>query len=117
MKTLLKFEFTEFIPLELEEGILYVTVKYKTAAHLCACGCGKKVITPITPDRWKLTYDGETITLSPSIGNWSFDCRSHYWIRKNKIIEAFSWNQEQVDYVRVKQDKKTKKFFEKRKNN
>ncbi|UUW08675.1 DUF6527 family protein [Flavobacterium plurextorum] len=115
MRTLLKYEFVEFIPLVLDEGILYITVKYKTAAHLCACGCGKKVITPITPNRWSLAYDGETITLSPSIGNWSFECRSHYWIRKNKIIEALNWNQDHVDYVREKQYKKTWKFYKKKK--
>ncbi|WP_410503418.1 DUF6527 family protein [Flavobacterium succinicans] len=22
------------------------------------------------------------------MNNWSFDCKSHYWIRKNKIVFA-----------------------------
>ncbi|MFC4855982.1 DUF6527 family protein [Actinophytocola glycyrrhizae] len=24
-------------------------------------------------------FNGETVSLSPSIGNWSFPCRSHYY--------------------------------------
>lgn len=115
MKTSLTFSFVEFIPRELEEGILYITVKYKTAVHLCACGCGNKVVTPITPNHWKLTYDGKTVSLSPSIGNWSFECQSHYWVRKNEIIEAPSWNQERIDEVRKKERKNILKFFKKRK--
>lgn len=106
MKTLLKYKFVEFIPDELEEGILYITVEYKSAVHLCACGCGNKVITPITPNGWKLTYNGASITLSPSIGNWNFECRSHYWIRRNEVVEAESWSQEYVDMKRRKKKKK-----------
>lgn len=117
MRTYLTFKFVEFIPSLLEEGILYITVEYKTAAHLCACGCGNKVFTPITPNRWKMTYNGETISLSPSIGNWSFECRSHYWICKNEIIKAVSWSQDEVDFVRAKDEKKDWKFFKKRKDN
>lgn len=115
MKTSLTYKFVEFIPDILETGILYITVEYKSAVHLCACGCGNKVVTPITPTDWKLTYDGKSITLSPSIGNWNFECRSHYWIRKSKVIEAPSWSQEHVDYVRNKESKKMCKFFKKKK--
>lgn len=115
MKTSLTYKFVEFIPEELEEGILYITVEYKSAVHLCACGCGNKVVTPITPTDWKLTYDGKAVTLSPSIGNWNFDCRSHYWIRRNKIINASNWSQEEIDYNRNKDYKKKWKFFKKKK--
>lgn len=115
MKTSLKFKFIEFIPNELEEGILYITVEYKSAVHLCACGCGNKVITPITPTDWKLTYDGKTVTLSPSIGNWNFDCRSHYWIRRNQIINAPNWSQEEIDDTRKRDYKKKWKYFKKKK--
>ena len=117
MRTSLKFEFVEFLPLDLEEGILYITIAYKAAAHLCACGCGNKVLTPITPHDWKITYDGNSISVSPSIGNWSFNCKSHYWIRRNKIIEAPSWSQEKIDYVRKKDTKKKEKFFKRKNNN
>jgi len=70
----LRHEFVEHIPEELEEGVLYVSITYATAAHKCACGCGREVITPFTPTDWKMTFDGETISLAPSIGNWNFEC-------------------------------------------
>jgi hypothetical protein len=89
MKTL-KPEFVEYIPKDVQEGVLYISMQYRTAVHACACGCGEKVVTRLSPKDWRLTYDG-TVTLDPSIGNWNFPCRSHYFIRKNQIIEAQSW--------------------------
>lgn len=74
------------IPEKLNEGILYISLKYKIAAHLCACGCGEKVFTPLDPSEWSITYDGESVSLNPSIGNFSFKCKSHYCIWKNKLI-------------------------------
>ncbi len=61
-------------------------MEYTVASHLCVCGCGREVVTPIRPSEWNLTFDGETISLHPSIGNWDFPCQSHYWIKRNKII-------------------------------
>ena len=87
MKTL-SITFTEFIPEQLEEGILYVSMPYSTIAHLCACGCKNEVITPLSPLDWSMTYNGKEISLHPSIGNWQFPCRSHYWIRGNKVVWA-----------------------------
>lgn len=115
MKTSLTFSFVESIPHLLEEGILYITVEYKTAVHLCVCGCGNKVITPITPNHWKLTYDGKTVSLSPSIGNWSFECKTHYWIKHNEIIVAPSWSEIQIDESRNSDFKSIKKYFKKKK--
>ncbi|WP_394854853.1 DUF6527 family protein [Citrobacter freundii] len=54
MKTL-SITFTEFIPEQLEEGILYVSMPYSTIAHLCACGCKNEVITPLSPLDWSMT--------------------------------------------------------------
>jgi hypothetical protein len=78
-----KHEFVQFIPEELQEGTVYVSIRFATVSHLCACGCKTKVVTPLKPTDWKLTFDGKTISLHPSIGNWNFPCRSHYWIRNN----------------------------------
>jgi hypothetical protein len=94
------FEFVEFIPRELEEGKLYISTTYATAAHLCCCGCGLKVATQLAPFEWSLTFDGETVSLSPSIGNWSFPCQSHYWIRRNRIDWAGSFTPDQIAEVR-----------------
>ena len=81
-------EFVEFIPEQLEEGILYISKKYGTIVHKCCCGCGEEVVTPLSPVEWQLKTNNNLITLQPSIGNWSFRCQSHYWIRRNRIVWA-----------------------------
>jgi hypothetical protein len=97
----IRHEFVEFIPEEVEEGVLYVSIPYATTTHKCACGCGNKVVLPLHPTHWKLTFDGETVSLSPSVGNWSFPCRSHYWIREDCIQWAKKWSKEQVERGRA----------------
>jgi len=92
-----KNEFTQSIPEQLMPGILYVSMERSVAIHLCACGCENEVVTPLSPVDWQLKYDGEVISLSPSIGNWNFKCRSHYWIIDNKIKWAGSWSNKQVE--------------------
>jgi len=84
--TELKHKFVENIPDNLENGIIYISLAYGTVVHKCCCGCGNEVVTPLSPKDWKLLFDGESISLFPSIGNWSFDCRSHYWIKDNKVV-------------------------------
>lgn len=82
----LKHEFVESFPDDLKNGTIYVSVVYATAAHKCCCGCGERVITPISPKGWTLTFNGEAVSLHPSIGNWNFVCQSHYWIKGNGIM-------------------------------
>ena len=84
-KRVLKHEFVEFVPERLVDDTLYVSISYATAAHRCCCGCGREVVTPLSPTDWQLTFDGETVSLYPSIGNWNFACRSHYWIENNGV--------------------------------
>lgn len=98
--TRLKHRFIEHIPERLEPGILYVSMEYATSAHSCCCGCGEEVVTPFTPTDWRMTFDGETISLHPSIGNWTLKCRSHYVIDRGKVIEAGPWSDEQVEAER-----------------
>lgn len=74
-ETVLKHEFVEFIPDNLEDGTVYVSVGFATVAHKCCCGCGKEVGTPLSPTDWKLIFDGKTVSLDPSIGNWGFPVR------------------------------------------
>lgn len=88
--------FVELIPDLLEDGVLYISIPYYTATHKCACGCGEIVVTPIRPTDWEFTWNGETITLDPSIGNWSLPCQSHYLIIKNKIIWARKWSPSRI---------------------
>lgn len=77
--------FVEFIPEDLEGGVLYVSRKYQTATHLCACGCKERVVTSLGPLGWTLSEADAGISLRPSIGNSNFPCRSHYWIREGGI--------------------------------
>ena len=81
----LNVEFVKSAPDKPVPGVLYVSMEYASVVHLCCCGCGHEVVTPLSPKDWKLIFNGETITLHPSIGNWSFPCRSHYWIRSNRV--------------------------------
>lgn len=95
-RTSVSHAFVEYIPPQLDEGVVYVSMLYATAVHLCACGCGNKVVTPISPTEWQLLYDGESVSLTPSIGNWEFPCQSHYWIRHNRIRWARQWTAEEI---------------------
>ena len=67
-------------------GELYVSMKYGVVVHFCPCGCGQLSEITLSPERWHLTYDGEFLSLNPSIGNSRLRCRSHYWIRYNKVV-------------------------------
>jgi len=94
---ILRHEFVRYIPEQLEEGVIYVSTEFATVVHRCCCGCGQEVVTALSPTDWRLTYDGETISLDPSIGNWNFECRSHYFIARNRVKWASSWSREEID--------------------
>ncbi len=81
----LRLEAVEFIPERLGPGILYVSRRYATASHLCCCGCGLEVVTPLNSAKWRLTETDDGPSLRPSVGNWSFACRSHYWIEGGRV--------------------------------
>ncbi|WP_422022237.1 DUF6527 family protein [Pyruvatibacter mobilis] len=97
----IKYEFVDAIPERLEERTLYVAIDFATAAHKCYCGCGQEVVTPLSPTDWKITYDGVSVSLSPSIGNWSFPCQSHYWIKRNAVKWAGQMTPEQIEAGRA----------------
>jgi hypothetical protein len=109
---ILKHEFVEFIPDELEQGTIYISIRFATASHLCRCGCGNKVVTPIRPTDWTLIFNGKTVSLDPSIGNWSFPCQSHYWIRNNRVKWAPKWSREQIERGRRYDHHAKEKYFE-----
>ena len=96
MRTILRPEFGEFLPEKLTEGVLYISIPYATTAHACACGCGQQVVAPLSPTDWRLIFDGETVSLEPSIGNWSFPCQSHYWIEHNRVRQTGRWSKAEI---------------------
>jgi len=83
----------ESFPRPLEVGVLYFSERFSGAAHACACGCGMEVITPISPVQWRITRNARGVSLRPSIGNWNFQCRSHYWITDG----AVQWSADMTD--------------------
>jgi hypothetical protein len=107
----LTHEFVESFPEELEEGTLYVSMPYATVAHKCCCGCGNNVITPLSPTDWTLIFDGRKITLDPSIGNWSFPCRSHYWIKGGRVQWSKQWSQEEIAAGRAHDRSQKEQYF------
>lgn len=107
----LQHRFVKHIPERLEAGILYVSTEYATSAHSCCCGCGEEVVAPFTPTDWRMTFDGETISLRPSIGNWTLECRSHYVIDRGKVIEAGPWSDEQVEAERRRDHAAKARFY------
>ena len=108
----LAHEFVKVIPDELEERTLYVSVDYATVVHKCCCGCGREVVTPLTPTDWTLIYDGASISLHPSIGNWSFECRSHYWISKSTVKWAGQWFRSRIDAGRAQDRRLKARYYE-----
>jgi len=77
--------FVEFVPEKLAPGKLYISLEYNTASHLCACGCGFEVVTILGPADSALTKSKRGVSISTSIGNSNFPCKSHYWIENNQI--------------------------------
>lgn len=109
---LLRHRFVQYIPETLEPGILYISVEYVTASHLCCCGCGMEIVTPFSPVGWRMTFDGATISLWPSIGNWNLRCRSHYIIDRGRVVVAGSWTDSEVA-TKQRHDKEAKAdYFE-----
>lgn len=92
----LRHEFVEHIPTQLEDGTIYISLQFATAVHRCCCGCGNEVVTPFSPTDWSLIFDGESVSLDPSIGNWSFACQSHYWISRNRVKWAPRWSKQRI---------------------
>jgi len=92
----IRLERVQYLPKQLSPGILYVSEKYSVAGHLCACGCGNKVVTPLGPAEWSFSEEGGLPSLWPSVGNWQLPCRSHYIISHGHINWAGAWTDAQV---------------------
>lgn len=104
----------QYIPKELTPGVLYVSEEFGAAAHLCACGCGRKVRTPLGPTDWGLGVTPRGPTLRPSIGNWQFPCQSHYWIWEGEIRWADKWTPEQVAAGRRAEEERAHAYYDAR---
>lgn len=93
--------FVDRFPEHLDQGVVYISVPFALVTHLCCCGCGYEVVTPLAPREWRLTFDGVSVSLHPSIGNWNFPCKSHYWIHNSTVRWDRRWTDEQISASRT----------------
>ena len=112
-RSTLTHRFVDFVPEELEDGVLYVSMKYVTVTHKCCCGCGEEVVTPLSPADWTLTFDGKSVSLDPSIGSWELPCQSHYWIKQGAVRWARKWSREEIEAGRARDRRDAERAFEK----
>lgn len=101
-----------YMPKELRPGVLYVSEEFGAAAHLCACGCGSKVRTPLGPTEWSLEETDSGPTLCPSVGNWQLACQSHYWIYRGEVIWSTKWTPEQIVAGRCREERRRRAYYD-----
>lgn len=102
----------EFMPKQLEPGVLYVSEKYGAVAHLCACGCGAKIRTPLGVTEWSLNETANGPSLWPSVGNWQQACKSHYVIDGGEIIWCGTWTPEQIIAGRRAEEARRRAYYD-----
>lgn len=107
----IRLERTTYLPRELKPGILYVSEEYGVASHLCACGCGNKVTTPLGPVAWTFTEHNGQPSLMPSIGNWQLPCRAHYVIHRGTIQWHGQWSEAQVAAGRKAEQRRREVYY------
>lgn len=108
----IELKHVHYMPKELSPNILYVSKEFKTAAHLCACGCGKKIRTPLTPTEWSLKETNTGPSLYPSVGNWQQKCQSHYWINQGEIKWAEKWSSEQISSGHRREEERRRIYYD-----
>ena len=101
----------EYMPKQLEPGILYVAEEFGAAAHLCPCGCGSKIRTPLDATEWSLEDTHEGPSLYPSIGNWQKPCKSHYWIQKGNVVWSGQWSSERIAAGRANEEATREAYY------
>lgn len=75
-----------------------------------------QVVTPLSPTDWEIIFNGESITLYPSIGNWNLDCKSHYWIENSKVVWSRKWSDKEINAKRHQYFVEKRRFYKKKKN-
>lgn len=80
----LRLRVVDDVPDRLRPGRLYASIGHGTALHLCPCGCGTEVVTPLDRGGWTLVRLGRRFSLTPSVRARG-GCRSHYWIRDGRV--------------------------------
>jgi hypothetical protein len=108
----IRLERVHYVPKTLVHGVLYVSEEFDAAVHLCACGCGSKVSTPLGPTEWRFQESPAGPTLTPSVGSWQLPCKSHYFIRNGNIVWSGRWTPEQVAAGRKKEEHRRRAYYD-----
>ena len=108
----IKLQRVEYMPKRLEPGVLYVSEKFGAVAHLCACGCGEKIRTPLGPTEWTFMEKISGPSLRPSVGNWQKACKSHYIVDGGEIIWCDAWTAEQIMAGRRTEEVRRKTYYD-----
>jgi len=101
-----------YMPKELKPSVLYVSEEFGIAVHLCPCGCGSKVTTPLGPTEWAVNETSSGPSLFPSVGNWQQACQSHYWITEGDIKWAAKWTPEQIAAGRRHEEERRRAYYD-----
>lgn len=109
--TRLQHRFVQLVPESLEIGVLYVALEHRVATHLCCCGCGEEVVTTLSPTHWTLLFNGESVSLEPSVGNWALPCQSHYVVDRGDVIECGQWSAGEIAAEREKAQAERDAYF------
>lgn len=108
----IELQYVYYMPQELKPGVLYVSKEFGSAAHLCPCGCGSKIRTPLGPTEWSLKETEGGPSLYPSVGNWQLECQSHYFIRHGEIIWCDTWTPEQIAAGRRNEEERSYSYYQ-----
>jgi Family of unknown function (DUF6527) len=106
-----KMQRVHYMPKELMPGVLYVSEEFGIAIHLCACGCGTKVKTPLGPTEWSVNETKRGPNLRPSVGNWQQPCQSHYWIDCGEIVWSEKWTAEEIATGRRYEQERRNEYY------
>lgn len=101
---ILKPVYVQYIPPadSMKDGEIYISREFQTAVHKCCCGCGEEVVTPFNPAQWQISDKNGKVSLYPSIGNWSYPCQSHYYIKNNRIVWAAALSEAAIKRVQAR---------------
>lgn len=107
----IRLQRVHYMPKDLEQGVLYVSDEFAIAVHLCACGCGEKVKTPLGPTEWSVEETTAGPTLRPSVGNWQQACQSHYLITRGRTVWAGKWTPEEIAAGRRHEEDRRQAYY------
>lgn len=110
---ILKPVYVQYMPPadSVNEGELYISLEFQTAIHKCCCGCGEEVVTPFNTAQWQISDKRGKVSLYPSIGNWSYPCHSHYFIKDNRVLWAEAFSDAAIKRVQVRDQRALESYI------